>query len=63
MHFVDMMLVIPLAAIWALMPNDLIAAFGHFIKRTLQKILTELPHSRFVEEEADKVGMILAAKV
>lgn len=63
MHFLDLLFVIPLAALWAFLPTDLIAAFSHWITATLTQILMELPHSRFIEEEADKVGLILAAQV
>jgi hypothetical protein len=41
----------------------LIAGFGHFVTSTITKLVMELPHSRFVEHEADEVGLILAAKV
>lgn len=56
-------MVIPLAALWALLPTDFIAGFSHFITSTVTTLVMELPHSRFIEHEADQVGLILAAKV
>jgi hypothetical protein len=56
-------MILPLAALWAILPTDLIAGFGHFVTSTITKLVMELPHSRFVEHEADEVGLILAAKV
>ncbi len=63
MHFMDLMLVIPLAALWALLPTDMSAAIVSYFTSTLTDILMDLPHSRFIEEEADQVGLVLAAKV
>lgn len=63
MHFMDLMLVIPLAALWALLPTDISAAIVSYITSTLKNVLMDLPHSRFIEEEADQVGLVLAAKV
>ncbi|CAL8098931.1 unnamed protein product [Orchesella dallaii] len=62
MHFMDLMFIIPLAALWALLPSDITAAIAHWITSTMSDILMDLPHSRFIEEEADEVGLVLAAK-
>jgi len=56
-------MVLPLAAIWAILPTDITAALCHWIASTVSSIVMELPHSRFIEQEADEVGLILTAKV
>ncbi|ODM98402.1 Metalloendopeptidase OMA1, mitochondrial [Orchesella cincta] len=61
-HFMDLMFIIPLAALWALLPTDITAAVAHWITSKTSEILMDLPHSRFIEEEADEVGLVLAAK-
>ena len=59
----DLLLVVPVAILWAILPTDLSAAFATFIGGSLQDILFTLPYSRAMEIEADEVGLILAAKV
>ncbi|ODM94102.1 Metalloendopeptidase OMA1, mitochondrial [Orchesella cincta] len=62
LNFWEFLYIIPLTALWAVLPSDLTAFIAHWIVSKLKEILMELPHSRFMEEEADKVGLILAAK-
>ncbi|XP_037070001.1 metalloendopeptidase OMA1, mitochondrial-like [Pollicipes pollicipes] len=61
-HLIDLMLILPLAAIWAFLPNDGISAFAHWFFRTTVGLLADMPHSRELETEADEVGLRLAAK-
>jgi len=55
-------MVIPLGALWAIFPSDITAGLAHLVTKMVNTLLMELPHSRFIEHEADQVGLILAAK-
>lgn len=48
-------------ALWALIPSDLVSFFLHKWTHSLAHILFHLPYSRVLEEEADKVGYLLAS--
>lgn len=61
-NFVHMALLVPLAVLWALLPNDGIAIVADWFSRKVVSVLLELPFSRGMEKEADDVGLILAAK-
>jgi len=58
----DFALIIPLAALWAIFPSDITAGLAHIVTKMVNSLLMELPHSRFIEHEADQVGLLLAAK-
>ncbi|CAN8003687.1 unnamed protein product [Ixodes hexagonus] len=62
-HLVDMIIIVFLAAIWAVMPTDGIAAVSHWFFDKVVSLLLKLPYSRKLELEADEVGLQLAAKV
>lgn len=61
-HLVDMVIIVFLAAIWAIMPTDGIAAVTHWFFNKVVSLLLKLPYSRKLELEADEVGLQLAAK-
>ncbi|KAI1293033.1 Metalloendopeptidase OMA1, mitochondrial [Halotydeus destructor] len=48
--------------IWALLPSDLWAAVFHFLYHNATSFAISLPYSRMLEEEADAVGLQLAAR-
>lgn len=48
--------------IWSVFPTDLLAGIGHFLTSRIIDILFNLPFSRDLEIEADKVAMLFAAK-
>lgn len=59
--FINMFIVIVLALLWALLPTET-ALFAHWLQNRILQILLHLPYSRKLEEEADEVGMNMAAK-
>lgn len=59
--YVEMILLVPLVLFWALLP-DAAALFTQWLSSRLADIMIHLPFSRFIETEADVVGMELAAK-
>lgn len=59
--FIDILLTIPLLLLWALFP-DLIALILHILVQYAADVLHNLPYSRALENEADDVGLMLAAK-
>ncbi|CAG7726591.1 unnamed protein product [Allacma fusca] len=61
-HLMDLVMVIPIALLWAILPSDWSSAFAHAVGSGLQGILLSLPYSRAMEMEADEVGLFLAAK-
>ncbi|XP_033636534.1 metalloendopeptidase OMA1, mitochondrial-like [Asterias rubens] len=61
-EFVDLLLIVVLAALWALLPSDGIALVATWFKQKVVELVLEMPYSRSLEAEADEVGLILAAK-
>ncbi|XP_011057897.1 PREDICTED: metalloendopeptidase OMA1, mitochondrial-like [Acromyrmex echinatior] len=57
----DFLITIPILLIWALFP-DMAAAVIHMIVERIVNIMYKLPFSRVLENEADEVGLKLAAK-
>ena len=55
-------LIIPLAVLWAIVPNDGIALIADWFFHQVKKLTWELPFSRAIEKEADEVGLQLASK-
>ena len=60
--FVNVIMFVPMALLWALMPNDGIALVSNWFINKVSEILIDLPFSRAMELEADEVGLVLAAK-
>ena len=60
--FVQMALLVPMAVLWAMMPNDGVALVANWFIDKVIKLLVDLPFSREMEMEADEVGLVMAAK-
>jgi len=60
--FIQFVLLVPMAVLWAFLPNDGIALVANWFMDTVVDIMVELPFSRDMEMEADRVGLIMAAK-
>lgn len=58
----DFLIAIPILLVWALFP-DITAAIIHMIGERIVNVMYKLPYSRVLENEADEVGLRLAAKV
>eukprot|EP00094_Tigriopus_californicus_P008686 TCALIF_08371-PB protein Name:"Similar to oma1 Metalloendopeptidase OMA1, mitochondrial (Danio rerio)" AED:0.53 eAED:0.54 QI:0/0/0/0.83/0.2/0.33/6/0/362 len=61
-NFVYMWVLVPLALLWAVLPNDGIALIADWFFNKVIEIVFELPFSREMEREADEVGLTMAAK-
>lgn len=61
-NFVDVAVIFCLAALWCIIPADGIAVITHWFYNKVIKLLTHMPHSRLIEKEADRVGLMFAAK-
>ncbi|XP_076355060.1 metalloendopeptidase OMA1, mitochondrial-like [Tachypleus tridentatus] len=61
-HLLDLTVIVILAAIWAFLPSDGIAAVTHWFFNKVVDLLLHLPYNRKLETEADEVGLQLAAK-
>jgi len=60
--FIQYVLLVPMAVLWAFLPNDGVALVASWFMDTVVDIMLELPFSRDMEAEADRVGLIMAAK-
>ena len=60
--FINMVILVPMAVIWAMLPNDGIALVTDWFIQKVTDICFHLPHSRECEMEADEVGLMMAAK-
>ncbi|XP_068449143.1 metalloendopeptidase OMA1, mitochondrial [Clinocottus analis] len=61
-HVVDLLSLMLLTAIWAVCPRDSLALLGHWVQSKLSQLMFSRPFSRKLENEADLVGLQLAAK-
>jgi len=61
-HVLDLIFMVLAPLIWLLLPSDLLSFITQYISERVMRTLTELPYSRKLEEEADLVGLELAAK-
>ncbi|XP_033080942.1 metalloendopeptidase OMA1, mitochondrial isoform X2 [Trachypithecus francoisi] len=61
-HFLDFLGMIFLTMIWAICPRDSLALLCQWIQSKLQEYMFNRPYSRKLEAEADKIGLLLAAK-
>ena len=57
-----LVVLIPLALLWALLPNDGIALVADWFFQCVVDVFVNLPFSRNMETEADEVGLLLASK-
>ena len=55
--YCQMVLLVPMAFLWALLPNDGIAFVADWFVQKVSKLFIDLPYSRLLEAEADEVGM------
>ncbi|XP_074236993.1 metalloendopeptidase OMA1, mitochondrial isoform X2 [Saimiri boliviensis] len=62
-HLLDFLGMIFLTMIWAICPRDSLALLGQWIQSKLQEYMFNRPYSRKLEAEADKIGLLLAAKM
>lgn len=60
--FLQMVLLVPMSLLWVLIPHDGIGFITTWFFNSVADIMLELPFSRFMEIEADDVGLVLAAK-
>jgi len=60
--FLQMVLLVPMAVLWAMMPNDGVALVANWFIDKVIHLLVDLPFSRDMENEADQVGLVMAAK-
>lgn len=60
--FLQMVLLVPMSLLWVMIPYDGIGFVTTWFFDTVADIMLELPFSRFMEMEADEVGLVLAAK-
>merc|ERR1719427_2509528 len=57
-----MALLVPMAVLWAMMPNDGVALVANWFIDKVIDLIVDLPFSRDMEMEADEVGLVMAAK-
>jgi len=60
--FLNLVLLLPFAMLWALLPNDGVALVANWFFDKVVEVAVELPFSRAMETEADEVGLVMAAK-
>jgi len=60
--FVQVVLLVPMAVLWAILPNDGVALVADWFIDKVIRLIVELPFSRDMEMEADEVGLTMAAK-
>ena len=61
-NFTSMVMLLPMAVLWALLPYDVLAVTCDWMMDRVTDLFLHLPFSRKMELEADKVGLVLAAK-
>ncbi len=61
-NLISALAIIPLAVMWAFLPNDGIAVVADWFFNTTSKIMFELPFARHMETEADEVGLGMASR-
>lgn len=62
-YLLDLVILVPVALIWAILPSDLLAMASHWLLNMVVTLFISLPYSRTLESEADQLGLRLAAKV
>jgi len=60
--FIQLLMLVPMAVLWALLPNDGVALVANWFMDSVIDVMVELPFSRDMETEADRVGLFMAAK-
>ncbi|XP_059176688.1 metalloendopeptidase OMA1, mitochondrial-like [Physella acuta] len=59
---VDILIIFCLAVIWFFIPLDSFAVLTHWLYNRVIQLMMHMPHSRKIESEADRVGLMFAAK-
>lgn len=60
--FIQVVMMLPFALMWAVLPNDGIALVANWFIDKVIHVVVELPFSRDMELEADQVGLLMTAK-
>ncbi|CAF1331589.1 unnamed protein product [Adineta steineri] len=63
LQIIDILAIFGAFIIWAVFPTDWTSFWVNFIFENFITFTSRLPYSRYLEEEADEVGLMLAAKV
>ncbi len=61
-RLVDILSIGLIFLVWSLVPSDVAAVLGQVAANEFLKIYFDLPYSRMLETEADKVGLMIAAR-
>ncbi|XP_004607360.2 metalloendopeptidase OMA1, mitochondrial [Sorex araneus] len=61
-HLLDFLGLIFLTMTWAICPQDSLALLGQWIQSKLKEYMFDRPYSRTLEAEADRIGLLFAAK-
>ncbi len=59
MNFLNLLILVPLAVIWAVVPSDGLAIVADWFFKRVVDVVFELPFSRNMETEADEVLLFL----
>lgn len=59
-NVMNLLLMVPLAVLWAFLPNDGISAVADWFMQRFIDIVIELPFSREIEAEADEVKGVIS---
>ena len=62
-RFIEWLSIIFSGLIWTLIPSDMAAGLTQLLSERIYNICFLLPYSRFIEIEADELGLQLAARV
>ena len=62
-HLLESIKLVLIALAWAILPSDILSLLGYGIGAGAVNATLRYPYSRHLENEADQVGIHLAAKV
>ena len=60
--FLNIFGLIVVTTIWALIPVEPVALLVHALQYSMEEVVVHMPYSRLLENEADSVGLVLAAR-
>ncbi|KAG1655103.1 Metalloendopeptidase OMA1, mitochondrial [Nymphon striatum] len=61
-HLFDLAMIVVIGAIWLILPTDVISLLFQYFSDKMIELCMHLPYNRMLENEADEVGLYLAAK-
>jgi len=61
-HLLDILVIALTSLVWLIIPDDIVAFLMSTVSDRFVRFVGELPYSRMLEEEADRVGLEIAAK-